>query len=102
MNGIPTGKKSQLPVSIDAAGRVVLPKRLRDSLRLSPGEPLIVEQREDEIVIRRPVQAPGLIEDRGMLVYDSGAPPASIDTVEWINRDRERRMAYVSGEIDEP
>jgi len=73
MNGISTNKRSQLPVSIDAAGRIVLP-----------------------------TQAPGLIEDRGMLVYDNGAPSSTFDTVDWINRDRERRMAYVSGEIDEP
>jgi AbrB family looped-hinge helix DNA binding protein len=95
-------KRSQLSVSLDAAGRIVLPKRLRDSLHLAPGESLIAEQRDDEIVIRRPTQAPGLIEDRGMLVYDNGAPPSSFDSVDWINRDRERRMAYVSGEIDEP
>jgi AbrB family looped-hinge helix DNA binding protein len=102
MNGISINKRSQLSVSLDSAGRIVLPKKLRDSLHLAPGEPLVAEQRDDEIVIRRPVQAPGLVEDRGMLVYDSGAPPGSFDTVDWINRDRERRMAYVSGEIDEP
>ena len=79
-----------------------MPKALRDSLHLMPGEPLVAEQRDDEIVIRRREQAPGLVEECGMLVYDSGAPPASVDTVDWINRDRERRMRYVSGEVDEP
>ncbi len=67
-----------------------------------PGEPLVAEQRDDEIVIRRKEQAPGLVEECGMLVYDSGAPPESVDTVDWINRDRERRTRYVSGEVDEP
>jgi AbrB family looped-hinge helix DNA binding protein len=102
MDGISADKKSQLPISIDAAGRIVLPKRLRDSLRLSPGEPLVAEQRDEEIVIRRPNQALGLVEECGMLVYDSGAPQASVDTVDWIDRDRERRLAYVRGEVDKP
>jgi AbrB family looped-hinge helix DNA binding protein len=102
MNGISREAKSQLPVSIDGAGRVVLPKSLRDSLGLVAGEPLVAEQRDDEIVIRRKEQAPGLVEECGLLVYDSGAPPASVDTVDWISRDRERRVAYVRGESDEP
>lgn len=101
MNGSSISQKHST-ISIDGAGRVVLPKKLRDSLHISAGEPLIAEQRGEEIVIRRQQQAPGLIEDRGMLVYDNGAPPSSFDSVDWINRDRERRMAYVSGEIDEP
>jgi AbrB family looped-hinge helix DNA binding protein len=100
MNGIT--RKLQISISLDGAGRVVLPKPLRDSLGLIAGEPLVAEQRDDEIVIRRKEQAPGLVEECGLLVYDSGVPPGSVDTLDWINRDRERRMAYVSGEVDEP
>jgi AbrB family looped-hinge helix DNA binding protein len=104
MNGISANKKSQLPVSIDAAGRVVLPKKLRDSLHFSPGEPLVAEQRGEEIVIRRQQQAPGLVKDEatGLLVYDSGLPPGSEDVVGLIERDRERRMSYLRGDVDEP
>ncbi len=102
MNGISSRRKPELAISLDGAGRVVLPKTLRDSLGLQPGEPLVVEQRDEEIVIRRKEQAPGLVEECGLLVYDSGAPAASVDTLDWINRDRERRMRYVSGEVDEP
>ncbi len=49
-------------------------------------------------------QVPGLVRDEatGLLAYDSGAAPGSVDTVSWIDRDRERRMRYVSGEVDEP
>jgi len=102
MSGISSAKKSQLPISLDGAGRVVLPKALRESLHLIAGEPLVAEQRDDEIVIRRRAQAPGLVEECGMLVYDSGAPTASVDTIDWIDRERERRLRYVSGEVDEP
>jgi AbrB family looped-hinge helix DNA binding protein len=104
MNGTLADKESQLPVSIDAAGRIVLPKRLRDSLHLSPGEPLIAEQRNEEIVIRRQKQAPGLVKDEatGLLVYDAGIPPGSEDVVALIDRDRERRMSYLRGDVDEP
>ena len=102
MNGISLRVKPQIAVSLDQAGRVVVPKALRDALGLVAGEPLVAERRDDEIVIRRQAPAPGLVEECGMLVYDSGAPPGSVDTLEWIEKDRERRMAYVSGEVAEP
>jgi AbrB family looped-hinge helix DNA binding protein len=101
VNGISPKKNFQTPISLDAAGRVVLPKALRESLHLVAGEPLVAEQREDEIVIRRKEQAPGLVQERGLLVYDSGVPPASVDIVGWIDDDRERRLRYVSGEAGE-
>ena len=62
MSGILSRQKSQISISLDAAGRVVLPKALRDSLHLMPGEPLVAEQRDDEIVIRRREMAPGLVD----------------------------------------
>jgi AbrB family looped-hinge helix DNA binding protein len=104
MNGISAKRKSQLSISLDGAGRVVLPKSLRDSLSLVAGEPLVAEQRDDEIVIRRRGQAPGLVKDSitGLLVYDSGLPPGSEDVVGLIDRDRERRMSYLRGDVDEP
>ena len=104
MNGISTPKRPQREVSLDGAGRLVLPKALRESLGLLPGEPLVAEQRDDEIVIRRREEAPGLVRDSatGLLVYDSGIPPDSEDVVGLIDRDRERRMSYLRGDVDEP
>ncbi len=104
MNGKPMWAKPQIAVSLDGAGRVVVPKALRDSLGLVAGEPLVAERRDDEIVIRRKEQAPGLVKDEvtGLLVYDGGLPPGSQDVVGLVERDRERRMSYLRGDVNEP
>ena len=39
-------------VIIDKAGRIVLPKPVRDALQLSPGDSLELETFEDQIVLR--------------------------------------------------
>jgi bifunctional DNA-binding transcriptional regulator/antitoxin component of YhaV-PrlF toxin-antitoxin module len=45
MSEILAERESQTSISLDGAGRVVLPKSLQDSLGLVPGEPLVAEQR---------------------------------------------------------
>ena len=39
-------------VTIDRAGRVVLPKTLRDELHLSPGDTLDLTVKGDEVILR--------------------------------------------------
>jgi len=39
-------------LTIDKAGRVVIPKRLRDKLHLAPGDAFQLESSEEEIVLR--------------------------------------------------
>lgn len=46
------GKISAMRSSIDRAGRVVVPKPIRDALRLRGGEPLEIEERDGVIEIR--------------------------------------------------
>jgi AbrB family looped-hinge helix DNA binding protein len=46
----------QLTVTIDKAGRVVIPKKIRDELRLGAGDTLTLE-REGERLTLRPVHA---------------------------------------------
>ncbi|SPE59883.1 hypothetical protein SBV1_3510002 [Verrucomicrobia bacterium] len=56
-------------VQIDQAGRVVLPKRLRDRFRLRGGDTLAIEVRGDAIELR-PTQASGeLRRINGVLVF---------------------------------
>lgn len=40
--------------TIDAAGRIVVPKPLRDALGLSPGQPLELEARDGALEVRVP------------------------------------------------
>jgi len=56
-------------VQIDQAGRVVLPKRLRERFRLRGGDTLAIEVRGDAIELR-PTQASGeLRRINGVLVF---------------------------------
>ena len=62
---------------VDKAGRIVIPKALRDRLRLSPGTELEAEIEEDRLVAT-PVGGPEvvLIEENGRLVAATTQPTA--------------------------
>jgi len=81
---------------IDKAGRIVVPKKLRDVLHLRPGTRLLVRQEGETIVIQPESKPRGLYMKKGTLVYDAGPGPAA-DVVEWIAEDRDARMKHLSG-----
>ncbi len=59
-------------ISVDRAGRVVLPKEVRDKLRLKAGDELLVEETGEQIVLR-PVRAQATLrKERGVWVYPGG------------------------------
>jgi AbrB family looped-hinge helix DNA binding protein len=59
-------------VTLDKAGRVVIPKILRDELNLEPGDALALES-EGESVLLRPVRASTpLRKERGVWVFRRG------------------------------
>jgi AbrB family looped-hinge helix DNA binding protein len=77
-------------VTLDKAGRVVLPKTLREELRLNAGDTLQIES-EGERITLRPVRAQAMLKkELGVWVYQGGLPEESI--VEQIDRDREERI----------
>lgn len=39
--------------SVGAKGQIVIPKQIRDALRIQPGQEILFEQRGDEIVLRK-------------------------------------------------
>ena len=65
-------------LTIDKAGRVVIPKPLREELRLEPGDALDMETAGEEITLR-PVRGTGpLTKEHGVWVFRVGRPlPAS-------------------------
>ena len=81
-------------LSMDRAGRVVLPKPIRDRLQLEPGESLEIESFDDHIVLR-PIREHGrgvMRKELGMWVFDSGEPmDVSVvdDTIRKIREERE-------------
>jgi AbrB family looped-hinge helix DNA binding protein len=80
--------------TIDKAGRVVLPKPLREMLQLRPGDSIEVEG-SDERIILRPARTKGrMYKKQGVWVFDSGEPlsaKATEDTLRRIREERDRR-----------
>lgn len=59
--------------AIDSAGRLVIPKRIRDRLALRGGEELEIEEFDGRIELRRPRNdAPLVQESNGLLAMESG------------------------------
>lgn len=86
---------------IDKAGRLVVPKKVRDAMRVRAGDRFRVEQRGDEIVLRPELSEGSLARKGGMWVI-SGRQLDNYDIVKLIEDDREARARFVSGESDEP
>ena len=76
---------------IDKAGRVVIPKPLREELHLQPGDSLEIESSGEQITLR-PVRGTGpLTKEHGVWVFRAGQPlPASV-TDEMLQQLREER-----------
>lgn len=80
--------------TIDRAGRVVIPKAMRESAGIEPGSELDIEFRDGRLeieAVRRPVK---LVRKSGVLVAipRAGSPKVTTEQVSRIVRDlRERR-----------
>jgi AbrB family looped-hinge helix DNA binding protein len=77
-------------VTLDPAGRVLLPKSLREGLHLGPGDTLQVESEGDAITLR-PIRPAALLrKERGVWVYQG--EPTTVSIVDLIDREREKRV----------
>lgn len=78
--------------TIDGAGRVVVPKPLRDALGLVAGTSIEIEERDGHLVLRVP-DGGGHWEERDgrrVLVAPEGTPPLTVEMVRAMV-ERERR-----------
>jgi AbrB family looped-hinge helix DNA binding protein len=89
-------------IEIDRAGRIVVPKKFRDALRLKPGTRLKIERSGEQLVLEQDFPEPRLERRDGILVLVSGPPLSGEDVNRSIEEDRERRMRYAAGLSDEP
>ena len=77
---------------LDKAGRVVLPKPVRDEMQLRAGDSLEMESSEDRIVLRPRRGGVGLHQKQGIWVFGVGEPipaGATDETLRQIRRERE-------------
>jgi AbrB family looped-hinge helix DNA binding protein len=80
-------------LTIDGAGRVVLPKPLRKALDLSPGDVLELETLGEKITLRPVRHSTPLTKEKGVWVFRTGRPlPASVtnDLLKEIRDERDR------------
>jgi AbrB family looped-hinge helix DNA binding protein len=75
-------------IPIDKAGRVVLPKDVRDELAINPGDLLKISIHGNEVTLRPSREASGFIRRGHALVFSSvGADLLDNQTVEAIRAD---------------
>ena len=78
-------------VTIDAAGRVVLPKPLRDELDLGPGDTLDLELTGEKITLRPVRGGAPLSKERGVWVFRTGQPLSADITDNILRQIRQER-----------
>lgn len=83
-----------MKTAIDSAGRVVIPKAIREAAGLTPGSPLRIELHAGTVVIERKAPKVKLIRKGPVLVASvPGAKRVSAEQVnEWIGKSRDREL----------
>jgi AbrB family looped-hinge helix DNA binding protein len=85
-------------VTLDRAGRVVLPKPLRDMMNLAPGDTLDLTVRGDELTLRPTRGATPLQKERGVWVFRTGKPLTVDEAAETLRTIRAQRHRQNAGE----
>jgi AbrB family looped-hinge helix DNA binding protein len=87
-------------LTLDKAGRVVLPKSVRDKLQLGPGDALeLLELKSSEdCIVLRPARGNARIRKKhGIWVIHGGAPLSADVERDLIRRGREERESKLLG-----
>lgn len=82
-------------ITIDRAGRVVVPKSLRDRFNLVAGTELEVEATANGLRLRKIGAAPSLVRKKGILVHH-GTARTTLDITEFVRAERDARSLRTS------
>jgi AbrB family looped-hinge helix DNA binding protein len=82
-------------VTIDKAGRIVLPKAARDRLRLAAGDTLALELDSDRVLLRPVRSKSAMRKERGVWVFHSGGKVTAAETDEALRNLREERARII-------
>jgi AbrB family looped-hinge helix DNA binding protein len=80
-------------LTLDKAGRIVLPKPIRERLRIAPGDELELECVDDRIMLRPRRGSAQLRKKRGVWVLHCGEPLTAATVDETIKRESRERNA---------
>ncbi|MCY4013739.1 MAG: AbrB/MazE/SpoVT family DNA-binding domain-containing protein [Gammaproteobacteria bacterium] len=86
-------------VTIDSAGRLVVPKTLREQFNLTPGCELEIDAVGDGITIRRADTEPALVRKLGILVHH-GTTRTSLDIGDFVRAERDARLSRIARPLD--
>jgi AbrB family looped-hinge helix DNA binding protein len=78
-----------MTITIDQAGRLVIPKSIRDRFNLRAGCELEIEASGNEIRLCVADLEPSLVKRRGMLIHH-GTNKTDLDVVDFIRSEREK------------
>jgi AbrB family looped-hinge helix DNA binding protein len=87
---------STMTVRIDKAGRIVLPKPVRERFHLREGSELELEERSDGLTLRPVEQRPSMVRKNGIWVH-LGKVPRGFDWDTAVDAIREERIKDTSG-----
>ena len=82
-------------LTVDRAGRVLLPKQLRQDLHLSPGDILELKSEGDHIALRVERPKARLSKEMGVWVFDGEATQVSLP--DWLDQERQKRIGEFMG-----
>jgi AbrB family looped-hinge helix DNA binding protein len=84
-------------LTLDKAGRIVIPKTLRDELRLAPGDSLALESDGDRVTLRPVRSASALRKEHGIWVFRGGRKIIAAETDRALESVREERDGGLRG-----
>ena len=85
-------------VTLDKAGRVVIPKTLRDELHLEPGDALELETEGDRVILRPIHSATPLRKERGVWVFHGRDKLSQLEADKLVHEARQQRDRTNAGQ----
>ena len=80
-------------ITVDASGRIVLPKSAREAANLSPGDSLSIELVGTKIILEIASSNKGLKQDGSVLVFVGDEPFDGRQALEQVRQDRLNSLA---------
>jgi len=78
-------------VTLDSAGRVLIPRALRDELQLNPGDTFSLDSDGEQVTLKPMRQDSAMQKERGVWVFKSGAKITAAETDEALENLRSSR-----------
>ena len=86
-----------MTTTIDRAGRIVVPKSLRERFNLVAGTELEIEVHGECLQLRRVAAEPALVRKKGILVHHGGVR-VNLDVAAFIRTERESKSRRLPSE----